>query len=217
MITEVTSGWHRLLRWRPLIRRLREPFWNPVEAPYLLLGLDPDLSEGDRHHEQGWHLAWLTKEPVGRYATFAGSSLELNLAHDLHVLGVSLSSGTPTSFSPQNWINWACERGQQPPWLDESAGADLQRRIFSGGKRSPRPAEKADSHFARGGRERQRRTKFPRLKVEVRREWSARSGWEKHGRKEQFDRDIAGKFDLEIRTVARWRREWQRKQTPNSS
>lgn len=209
MVTEVTSGWKRLLRWRPLFQRLRQPFWSPVDAPYLLVGLNPDLMEGDRHQPQGWQLAWLTREPVGIYATFNRSSLELNLEHDLHVIRVSLSSTGPKNFSPEEWIKWACERGHQPPWWNDSAGADLARIRSSGKSRPRRAREKIDSHFARGGRERQRRTKFPKLKVEVREQWLARSGWEKHGRKEEFDRDMASQYDLEIRTVARWRREWQ--------
>lgn len=201
------SGSHFV--WRPLIKRLRESFWSITDAPYILLGLDPNKCEGHRNAPQGWHIAWLTEHPVGRYASFDTYSLEMNLEHDLSELKATLKVGGPEGFSPDRWIKWADLRGFSPPWAFAIEYIRRSRISAASNNDEAGIASAQSERHVRAGHARYARTHFPEKKLKIWEELENSKDLSKHGRKTEFDRKMAEEFGVEVRLVGNWRREWQ--------
>ena len=201
----------RPIEWRRLLCRLREKLWHPNDAPSLLLGIDPELSNGDEKSAEGWHIIWLTGRPVGPYSAYDSYSLEKNLSYDLAALHSVCRVSLPHSLSPRGWIKWASDKGLSVPWLVPEMDPNLSKWLRSGAT-GPRPRRSGSyaNRFVEAGRARHQKTRFPALKDEVYKLWEVQN-LAAYGRKAEFDQAMADRFGLEIRTVATWRREWQEK------
>lgn len=209
---EVTSDereQHLCFSWRPLLRTIRAQFWSAVDAPYFLLGIDPDRSMGDRSSPEGWLIIWLTRRPPGHYSSLDPYSLQMNVEEDLSSLRAALHAGGPPSFTPEDWIEWAQKRGCEPPWL-EGIGLQLPRILSWRG----RPVRVSDSarreRFVRAGKARYARTRYPEVKQRVWQALANAQGLNKRGRKAEFDREMADEHDVPERLVGEWRREWDK-------
>jgi hypothetical protein len=142
--------------WSVLETWLATPEWAPSTAAYLLVGLDPEQTEGPSA-EQGLGAFWLPDSKPTKFGEDR-HSLEQNTPLAIDRMLRLVEAADPIKVrTPKQWLRWSCSAQLEPPWLKAALGRNdllpLLPANLPARKNNPRTASLLASQVSRLGGE----------------------------------------------------------------